>query len=492
MGRSSQSSIWPFLLVVAFLFLLSIVAPREWEHIAHQEADRPMSSGVKTTADAIEAVAGGETMHPSTSPYDNIDSAPVDDDGRLSETTDNDAASATAIGLQVEPLSVNQFPATEATGDIGIADRVAIHQEAPSVQQRDAEPTSTLSAEEGRTTELNMLRSMEEPQPVASAAATATTDAVEPATDVQGHPVDQAPSHSFATKPRWPLPVDLLRRLDSLGCECECTDWALQTSGLVLQLCEQSSPADQEAQEVFVQLRDACSMVDTLVPNVLDRGVVIELLRVRHALVRRLDVWELVPELLQSKPTPGSLSEGSAARLTTVLDRLETITAQAGSAGKQWHKYLGLDALRVLVRQDSSISLADCKRLASEILLRLEREDLSEVQRQFIASKPVMELADALRPLSLEAIDPMRLLADLERFEDTCQPHDAHQLADDVLQSETLAGAGVAFRAARNQLSQCQHSPGVDREISTTANAGRHDHDRPGARPNPGAADAGR
>ena len=50
------------------------------------------------------------------------------------------------------------------------------------------------------------------------------------------------------------------------------------------------------------------------------------------------------------------------------------------------------------------------------------------------------ELAGALRPFSFDAFDPARLLADLERFEDTSQPSDARHVADDYLQSVTLWG----------------------------------------------------
>ncbi len=36
MDRRSQTPIWPFLLIVGFLFLLCVIAPREWERIARE------------------------------------------------------------------------------------------------------------------------------------------------------------------------------------------------------------------------------------------------------------------------------------------------------------------------------------------------------------------------------------------------------------------------------------------------------------------------
>jgi len=241
------------------------------------------------------------------------------------------------------------------------------------------------------------------------------------------------------TAPGWVLPVDLLRRLECLGCECECTDWACHTSEQVLSLCETTKPSDPDAVQILADLRVAAAQVDALVPAINNRSVAIELLRVRHGLIRRLDVWELMPGMFTANSRAAGPGTESMQLLTAKLDELETITRAAGAEGEQWRRYLALATLRALTNPQSGISTTDARRLAQEIRQRINRHDLNEAQRRFTTSQPVVELSAALRAWTLDELDPARLLADLERFESTTRPSDAHSVADDYLQAALIS-----------------------------------------------------
>lgn len=215
-------------------------------------------------------------------------------------------------------------------------------------------------------------------------------------------------------------------------------------------MCGQTSPSDARATEILSLLRARAADVESLVPEIGERATVIEILRVRHALVRRLDVWEMVPGMVSKElaPTPG---KATLDRLNAAIDELEKITRQAGAEGAQWKRYLALDDLRRMMRS-GAMPPSDTQQLAREIVSRLERTDLTASQRKFVTSRAVVELSAALRPWTLSTLDPGRLLADLERFESTTQASDARRLANDYLQTTWLTSStgGLADRLEAN------------------------------------------
>ena len=72
--------------------------------------------------------------------------------------------------------------------------------------------------------------------------------------------------------------------------------------------------------------------------------------------------------------------------------------ARRGAEGEQWRRYLVLDVLRTLADRADATSAYEARQLSREILQRLSRHDLTDGQRQFIGSKPVVELAAGCAP----------------------------------------------------------------------------------------------
>ena len=413
MGRPSQSPIWPFLLVVAFLFLLCIIAPREWEHIARENPARPLGGRVL----ARTSLASPGTQ--SAIPMEPADVCMIDE-----------AAEQTA-----GPLAVS---ATEREDEYcHPSDAPAIIAEATSSDQRE-ERAARIDDDPPRSSTAATRDIQGEPQPPTAEPKERHPVVAEQDAAASVEPAAIAPRKSPVSGPRWPEPLDLLRRLENLSCECECSEWALHAAQLVVELCENTTPIDERARTILSQLRRATEAVDPLVPSISERSVAIELLRVRHALVRRLDVWELAPALFDPSSAKGASTQATVNRLLAALDRLDAITGHAGAEGRQWRQYLALDALRYLTRPDSHISAADARKLAREVLERISRKDLTEQQRQFMASLAVADLADAVRPWAVAPFEPARLLVDIERFEVTNQPSDAKRVADDYQQSTAL------------------------------------------------------
>ena len=203
MGRPSQSPIWPFLLVVAFLFLLSVVAPREWRNIARE---KPARTAVERAANPVRI---------------NRQSAPA----------------APRFEPRVQPTLADERPATEQSPHaIEAAD--ACETEAPHADADEPLQKEPISDEPARAldvaTPYNVLRPGNlVPLATRSAAddGTATIAVEEQALDeddavVTSDDADmRGPAEAVAEGPHWAMPTDLVRRFEALSCECQCTDW---------------------------------------------------------------------------------------------------------------------------------------------------------------------------------------------------------------------------------------------------------------------------
>ncbi len=427
MGRPAQTPIWPFLLVVAFLFLLCLAAPREWSGIAHYGTSRA-SRVVATTQTPSDIYSEATPRAPLSWPAEAADVLDFDAVAPVAEATvvETDDAAAEPSGDEALAAESSTAPTTEFIAPEPAPAALLVARQSPIVEPHPEIAEPTIAAE---------------PKPDAKSSAGAPDEPRATVVETAAPLHDEAPATIVVADSAggWIMPADLLRRLENLACECECTDWACDVTDKILLLCEQTAPTDPHASRILAELRSAAAQVDALVPTINNRAIAIELLRVRHGLIRRLDVWELMPGMFTKRTQPARPDAESVQRLAATLDEIETITRAAGTEGDQWRRYLALATLRALTNAQSGISTTDAQRLAVEIRQRISRRDLSDAQRRFTTSKPVVALSAALRPWTLDGLDPARLLADVERFEATTQPSDAHNVADDYLEAALIS-----------------------------------------------------
>lgn len=479
MDRRSQSPIWPFLLVVGFLFLLCIAAPRGWEQIARkgpvQLANDPALARAPREPASVPLEASEEPAVTGASADTILDAAsspPVDE-----QIVEAEAPTPTLAEPRA-PLPAEFAPAAEVANEVVAEVTGDVDQSAP--------PTPEVAVEtvrEARVVDADGMPRMAdlrpapvmiedtvaapvqpvvepEPQPaeVQSERQPQAVLAAQPRTVILEEPTDAEPGRRPKQRavepagPHWAVPDDLLRRLESLTCECDLCDWSMHVEDLLLELCDKTSPSDERAAVLLRELRTAAGEVDARVPQIVERSVAIELLRVRHSLVRRLDVWELMPAAFSQEITLAGPGQADVKRLGEALDAVDAIISAAGAQGQQWRHYLAIDPLRDLTKIPCPLPELDARRLARDVQGRLSRTDLSAPQRAFISSRPVVELAASLRSWSLDPFDPARLLADMERFEATNQPSDARRVADDYIESISLVlnGADLAQRLETN------------------------------------------
>ena len=110
------------------------------------------------------------------------------------------------------------------------------------------------------------------------------------------------------------------------------------------------------------------------------------------------------------------------------MDRLMKTSAE----GRQWQKYLLVDALKEWTSQRSGTETEQQRKVAQRVLARMMQTPMSIRQRQFVASEPVAAFCAELRHWAADPLTSADVLRDIERYEQTRLPGDARRLAGDL------------------------------------------------------------
>lgn len=374
MHAVQRSSTGPFLLVLACLFVLSLIAPRTWEQIAR---DRPLGD------------------LPFVAPRD----------GQTTTRTRRAAAlppvPQTLAGFA--PPSATE-PASRGMPTLAPPEPSEVVAQVPAPVELPIEPPVAY-----RPTESIALPKLElPPRP--------------------RHTQVQLEAEPSSEPSWWPVPDELLARVEHLVWRHETSEWAIRTSDLVWELTRTTGPHDPRAGQILSQLRRLAEAPEQLVPQGVDGDAAVKLRLAQHALVRRLDLWE--PALALASLSGSVLAQQPAQcdPLATCLEQIALATEQAGEVGQSWQRYLLLDMLQQAAAEPAEHG--DHRRLARRVLSRLEQPlGLSVKQHEFISDGPLAELRMHLRRWATEHVDVQRTLADVERFESSGLPSDARCVA---------------------------------------------------------------
>jgi hypothetical protein len=102
--------------------------------------------------------------------------------------------------------------------------------------------------------------------------------------------------------PIWDMPESLWPWLDAVAAEPQTAEWSSTVRHLIAELGYVQTKGSRDVQPILAELRRKTNEVDQLVGLAANPDVQTQLRRTQHALVRRLDVWELVAELEQQEP----------------------------------------------------------------------------------------------------------------------------------------------------------------------------------------------
>jgi hypothetical protein len=378
MDFKQESPVWPYLGILACLFVLSITAPRAWDRLARHE-----------TLNHALAVHRGRTDRAREKP------APA-------SSKKLDAAERTlrnASPRKTEPI--DQPVVTDAVD--------------PPLHSSESPPES-----------LVVPPAPEFAQQVREESEAADRPAT-PSTEPSGESSAEAPvDESALASSAWPLPRVLLEQLTRLAQEDPRAVWAQQAIGLIQQLCASGRENRRGTMDILAKLRASAERGAAAPAG----GLASEsrAARTRYALVRWLDIWESAAAWEQIRPTDGA----SHARLEQVRDDLANVETlmHSGPSGAAWQKYLQLESLHRVLAQPKPTA-AELRAAARKVLDRLASSQLSRAQRKFVSAEPLTTLQTALRTWAAEPVTVCRLLAHLEQYERTGLASDARLVADD-------------------------------------------------------------
>ena len=391
MKRKQQSPIWPYLGILACLFVLSLTAPRAWDRMSRPET--------------IAHLAALRQTQVATGPR-----RPAEGDYERSESVERPSRPETS-----QPVDLRLDPEPELP--ITFYNPPAAPTPPPAVSEFAAEVRTAEPAEVAQETESVAPDAIEPPPPAESA------------DDSEPGPESIAESDPAVTQDSsgWPLPKVLLRQLAEVVRDEPDASWALESGELIHELCREPQSASRSRLAILAELRRLADADPPANRPTVAREA--QLIRAHYSLRRWVDIWEPAAKLDEQQT---SAEAGLTVRIAAVLAEVEALAARA-PAGSAWREYLQLDALSRAVRSgDGPDDGSDQRRiLARRVLDRLGSPDLTLEQRKFIAEGSLGKLAIELRPWAAETITAQRLLEHLDRYEQTELPSDAWQVAND-------------------------------------------------------------
>jgi hypothetical protein len=381
----SDTPLWPYIGVVACLLILTILAPRSWRPAASH--DPPKLAETESPAVAAAIVTPGP-------PIQVVQASASQQQRRQPPKSD---------GL----FSLRNFDSPRQIARIAppVAHRVfsePVERELPNVPSPETTPDPT---HVGITPRIS---------PPPADIGTQFVSVVRQDSEV-------APLISTA----WPMPTDLLDRLDRLSEFESCAKWVERTRFTLQQLHQTESLSASEVTEYLNNLDAGVVAAQQLATDAETAAQRATILRTRYAIQRRLEIWRHMHQAILGTTVPISVDtpnhEQLLAQLASVEERLASVSYR-----EVWRDYLLLDELKA--KADSGTT-AERRQLARTMLRRLESPKLDAHQQFFIAQPPVSDLAWEVRGWATEPVDYFALLDDLEAYEQNGRTESARSIA---------------------------------------------------------------
>jgi hypothetical protein len=419
--------VWPWICILAFLFLLAAISPPTWAPERPTARHAPPRAPARRPT-ALHARPAQAVVHPA--PALELKLPPLANVGEVAESPRVDAAEEIAPQRSrvagpalpptyaypnpLSPVATVDAPAHVASTGPRVTAAFAGHVTAEE-NVEDFEESGEIPADDD-------VVDQEPTDEIEVAAIPAPADGPDFELDLEAE-ADDAPAAT-----RWRVPAELQGRLEPLTQQAASAAWARGVLDQLDKLTSHPLRADEE-QAVLDALQQAVAEAKTLAPRADDASLTTDWLRARYALLRRVEVWRNMLHL----------ADGQAAAPTRDANRLQVALAAADDAthagdAQGWREFLLLDTLQRLPHQAELTP--DDRALAARALARLRQPGLSDDQRAYLSAGPLATLGEALRPWAVSPADARRLLEDIEQYEQDGLPSDARAIA---LASQSLA-----------------------------------------------------
>lgn len=416
MKRKTTKTVWPILLLAILLFVLSVLAPGEWRSVAIRPSG---DMGLDEDASAFEEHLAGETPSPLG---DRRDRVPV----RLPEGIEllSPLEVRTLVSEQTEAFS----PSGEPDSVIAALDRFAMPRRVveigPSVTKQLV-PEAAVSS----TTPPAMAVAPEiDSKPSASVIRFAQRDtapsAVDSARDVTKRPPETTPD----VVTHWPHPTELANRIEALSSRDDCASWCKEVTKHLRHLASLESLESNEIAPVLAKLHALADRGLEVANSSDDPDLRSDLGRTAHAIKRRLVVWDQVCTIVSGRNAPIIITLTDSDRCRQAIESLGAKLERV-QFGQEWREYLLLDEAKRLLYGGGTRETTECRKLAKQILLRMEYGVLTPAQYGFLEQPEIAKYAAELRRLAVEPVDYPLLMDALERYENDAKTENTVHVA---------------------------------------------------------------
>jgi len=249
---------------------------------------------------------------------------------------------------------------------------------------------------------------------------------------------------------QWAYPISLIDQLKLLAETDPVTEgWVGQVTAKLDELVAIRTLDDPSVGPILVRLKQLADNGRELALSINDDESRSRVLRAGYAIVRRVSVWEPVHALAQRGDSPRELP--SPAEWKQTMAELYKLLGGNDPAVVTWRDYLLLEKARTQFGF-SGVPMEEQRKLAREILYRLQSPNLSYRQAQFLNTELFERFASQLRLWANEPTQLVDLLAAIEAYEHL-------ELAE---QSAALANLYQQLR--------CSPDPQIE-ELAETVNA---------------------
>ena len=392
MERKSRVPAWLIVCLVVCLFTLGIFASNNWsyEHFSFNQIQLQLANLFQNDACESTSWSAEPDEQSAVSNEEEITvEADESDEPRCDEATKEASAPPTEVAM--EPITEVMVPP--------IADRLSLLKPKAKVEPqtlavRPSRPRDVMPSTEFVEEEPNSLADERESQ-------------------VELEPVAETPD---VVSP-WAVPRQLIESLERIKAIPSGKQLASQALALIDELTSCRSLSDPQVGIVLNELTLLLGRTNRLLQNTPSVEHRSELLRVKYALMRRLEIWKLI-HVAQS---PGNRFE-TETRPEEMLDIYNIAvrgTSELDNYG-EWSHYLLISTIQDAFGNNRTSERR--KMLAAEMLRRLDSPTLTSQQRSYFDSDEFDRLRLELRKWAAESVDLAALLVALEQYESEPNP----------------------------------------------------------------------
>ncbi len=465
---------WPFVCIVVCLFVISVVAMRNWERPAahHVSLEDSASKVLDAASQGTSAGQGSASRRGSASPDVRSSRTRVNPPAAPQATDQRTASNARQALLKGMDVAVSPRGAPPMTaprvGEVSIAfphDAASQNRmsDVPSFPDTLVDHPSGASSDPSRAgsnddADGNLEsddQGDDEPaidDNTQEGDFTTGTPATLQVSDGTNESTSPLPRRIHQTDSCWPFPETLVDQLEAAAESAHCHDWALTVLDELDRLAEVPTLESPEAGDVLDRLQKLAPDAGRLASTCLDDAVRVTLQRLEYALERRIAVWSKAQALAAANTVSLELASPDAQETRAALEEIESLLRQFPSS-RGWRKYLLLSDLHRLaggdaaqggrsnpgdnpratsgaratiddnglptldVSTEATTLIAERRETARRVLGRLESTSLTDEQEAFLDQPAFERLNRALRNWANEPINVPALLSALEQYE---------------------------------------------------------------------------